>query len=173
MVTLAQHGAVRKASEEEWTKATPLAEFVQTADLKHAFIDIDNDRPLQYGGKWFAKSGPRWPRIPDEASRRSANGEYLTIQSWDGKEMDCPFISPCKSFGGGHYWEDVYEVKTGRRLVAVTGQFWLMTHDTFFNIAGWVGDRYSIRPLQKNLQSVLICDTNAAAKTASAGQGQQ
>jgi hypothetical protein len=87
--------------------------------------------------------------------------------------MDCPFISPCKSFGGGHYWEDVYEVKTGRRLVAVTGQFWLMTHDTFFNIAGWVGDRYSIRPLQKNLQSVLICDTNAAAKTASAGQGQQ
>jgi hypothetical protein len=163
LVTLGQPGSVRKASEEEWNDGVPLAGFAEPADAENRVLrEYKDDQPFPYLGKSFAKSGPRWPRISNDADRISANGEYLAINSWDGKEAGCAFMQPCGAFGGGHYWEDLYEIKTGRRLAAVTGRFWITDHSTFFNITQWVGNRYFIRPLQQNLQTVMICEMDAA-----------
>ncbi|HEY3936432.1 MAG TPA: hypothetical protein VGL97_03335 [Bryobacteraceae bacterium] len=163
LVTVGVRPVVRRASKEEWSKGTPLAGFAEPADPEHkVLLHFDDNRPFPLGEKLFAKSGPRWPRDGANAGRLSANREYLAIQSWDGNEMDCPYIQPCRSSGGGHYWEDLYDVKSGRRLVAVTGQFWAMLHDTLFTITQWVGNRYFVQPLHQNLQAVLICDMEAA-----------
>jgi hypothetical protein len=166
LVTLGPRAVVRKASDQEWSKGAPLARFAEPADPEHkVLLTFDDNLPFPLSGKSFAKSGPRWPRDGANAGRLSANGEYLAVQSWDGTEMDCPFIQPCRSSGGGHYWEDVYDVKSGRRLAAVTGRFWAMPHDTLFNITQWVGNRYFVQPLQRNLQAVLICDMETAKTT--------
>jgi hypothetical protein len=164
LVTLGQPGSVRKVSELEWRHGAPLAGFAAPADAENRILrKYKDDQPFPYLDKSFAKSGPQWPRIGLDADRISANGEYLAINSWDGKEAGCAgFMQPCDDFGGGHYWEDLYEIRTARRLVAVTGRFWMINHSTFFNITQWVGNRYFIRPLQQNLQTVLICDMDAA-----------
>jgi hypothetical protein len=164
LVSLARKGIVRRASEQEWSTAVPLSRFAQKEDSMTRLTSVDSVS-FSYENKTFQRSGPLWPQYPSEPARHSLNGDYLAIQSWDGKERYCGgplFSSPCLSFGGARYWEDVYDVRTGRRLISVNGQFWSLNSMRVLDAVEWVGDHYFVWPLQRRLRSVLICDLDLA-----------
>jgi hypothetical protein len=165
-ITLGKPVRIRHATAAEWNNADPLLAFASPAAPDHNHFDRSdesNRRAYIYVGRSFAKSGPLWA-LGNE-NLLSGDGRYLTVHSWDGNGGGCGdwVCLPIPSNNTGRYWIDLYEVATGRRLLAVTGKTHYAGGDNFVAGAQWSGN-YFVLPLTATLDRFLLCDADAAVK---------
>jgi len=74
----------------------------------------------------------------------------------------------------GHYWTDIYDVRSGKRLIQIRGVFHRESPAGFQGRANWFASRFYVMPLEANeeipltlrpegMRRLLICDVQAAA----------
>jgi hypothetical protein len=152
-LTVAKTFNVRRATREEWDAAQPIQVRAEAPFRFGNRTEFWDNEGLHYAGKIFPKRGPMVLWDVMDVSSISQSGKYLTVHSWDGIEEQCePFIGPCESYGGGHYWVDVFEVSTAKRLITMTGRFWKMGITGVFDNTEWLDDKYFVMPLQADLR---------------------
>ncbi len=153
---------VRRASRSDWDAGGPIAVTAKDAIPSPTKTDFWDDQGLHYAGKLFPKRGPLWSIW--DVSSISEQEKYLTVHSWDGTAPSCdqsPFVGPCESYGDGHYWIDLYQVATARKLIAMTGRFQGLDVDFLFANTQWLGDKYFVMPLQPDLRRFVLCEPQA------------
>ncbi len=155
-------GRVRKARGDEWDHADPYLIFRDPATSRR----LENYDVLVYQGKKFPKSGLTWPEaLPSHYSLLSPDGSSLAVQSWDGW-FSCggdDIWGSCR--GDGYYYVDIYNIASGRRLLALKGE----VHGSEapyepYRVSSWISNRYYVLPLDpKDLRRFVICDVQHAS----------
>ncbi|HEY3936471.1 MAG TPA: hypothetical protein VGL97_03535 [Bryobacteraceae bacterium] len=148
-------GHTQKVSEEEWRHANVLPD--SRVNPRDARIVHGVDR-LIYKGKRFRITGGL-ESIGGDALRLSGGGSFLGVNSWSG-------VFRCNDglFGGcnmhGQYYVDLYDVKSGRLALAISGQFSGRNIFSMFQKSAWISDHYFVLPEdeRRGLSRFLICD---------------
>ncbi len=160
-------GRVRKATEDEWNHADPYLNFRVTAN--RLGYNFKPDQKLIYQGKEFAKTGAKWP-FAFGISHVSQDGSFLAVNSWDGIQAsngdDSPILG--REYLDGQYFVDVYNVASGRRILAIDGHFHGVGPDEMFRNSAWISKRYFVLPLDwtNKLRNFVICDVERASRSA-------
>jgi hypothetical protein len=176
-IDLARPEAVRLVDEHTWETATALdrRDGVWDAYLKQTAF------PGRLG-----KSGPKWA-----GGVSSLGGSRAAEYSWSGTVRDpigpLPYESSFVDWIGGrltpwaearyegHYWTDIFDLASAKRLVQIRGEFHRESPYYFQGAANWFDGQFYLMPLEPNtpfrlplkrdaMRHLLICDINAAAK---------
>jgi hypothetical protein len=87
--------------------------------------------------------------------------KYLAVHSWDGNGGGCgDSYGPCFN-NTGHYWIDLYEVATGRRLILITGKTHNVSGDHFLAGVQWFGKHWLAFPLAETLDQFVLGNVDA------------
>jgi hypothetical protein len=177
-VNLSRPDKVRRMYEQTWQSATPL----WWGGLGGIPPRHPADRGISYKGLLFEKSGPRWSGVgsgPFDA-KDSQNGSKISVSSWDGFDITYDYADPAAAFQQdkvkGRFWTDIYDTRSGERLIQVQGSFDGARPTAFLGEAAWYGTHYYVMPVGStswpgayNLRRLLICDADAAARMHGSG----
>ena len=139
---------VREIGRSEWFQAQPLT-HVNSASSPDWQIPDDNDNvDISYQGKEFRKSGEH---ILD--GMVSANNHWIAVFSYDGTQTYLPpeqrhqpapplLGGVTKHPSQGELHVAIYEVRTGRKVIALQGSFRHVTASALASDAFFLEDRY-------------------------------
>ncbi len=150
-------GRVRKATDDEWDHADPYLNFRDSA-----FPDGRNtthDLRLVFKGKELPKTGSEWPLDTMTSSRLSPARDYVAVNSWDGRIAYPEPLMFGRSDLNGHYYVDIYNVASGQRVLAISGEFHGVDPYHFFEESAWISKRYFVLPLDEGrpMRQFVIC----------------
>ncbi len=159
-------GRVRKATDREWEHADPYLNFRDSA-----FTDARNtthELRLAYKGKELPKTGSKWPLDTMTSSRLSTAGDYVAVNSWDGTIAHPEPLMFGRSDLNGHYYVDIYNVASGQRVLAISGEFHGVDPYDMFHHSAWISKRYFILPLDEGrpMRQFVICHVQHASSVA-------
>jgi hypothetical protein len=151
---------LRPITQDEWSRQTPLSITARTAKTTRAFYPESDTavRAVEFAGRSFPKTGPRFPFADRDATSVSATEKFLTVHSWAGTENTCDAFLCFGLPPHGRYWIDLYDVSSGKRVVALSGRYWNLEAVGLFGATIWLGDRYFVLPLTGDLRTFLFCD---------------
>jgi hypothetical protein len=169
-------GRVRAATQVEWNSGVLVR---QSFRARGPYFELEPENGAPSGdavllkGKLFRKSGPQWP-LSAKHARVSPDGNWIAVQSWEGKNYangDIPLFAP--RGGHGKFFIDLYEVSSGQRFALIAGQ----QHDTLRAdepLIGtfWLESRYFILQLGSHLEKMLVCEVPTSPSTDSGRGGQ-
>ena len=155
-------GRVRDATQPEWDSGVLIR---QSFRARGPYFEPEPANGVASGdavllqGKLFRKSGPQWP-LSAEYARVSPDGNWIAVQSWDGKNYangNIPLLGP--HGGSGEFFIDLYGVSSGRRFASIAGE----EHDTLeadepLGPTFWLESRYFILKLGSHLEKMLVCE---------------
>jgi hypothetical protein len=130
-VSISGSSSVHEIGRSEWFQAQPLTHFNSDSRPDWQIPDDDNI-DISYKGKEFRKSGEHVLE-----GMVSANDRWIAVFSYDGQQT---YLSPeqkkqqgygCTPLGGcitkhpsqGELYVDIYDVGTGRKVIALQGAF--------------------------------------------------
>jgi hypothetical protein len=150
-------GHVQKASNSVWDNAEPDA-LIRDAKLLTGAA-LKPNAPLALGGDVYQKKGAKWPTAWPDSARVSQDGAFLALNSWDGEMWSATDIP---GLGGGRidgdYYVDIYDIRSKRLALSLTGHFHNVPVDNLFGISAWISNRYYLFPLNEEASHFVICD---------------
>jgi hypothetical protein len=110
------------------------------------------ERPFEFHGSQFAKSGAIWAQTFRGAALLSPDQAWLVLQSRERKNPS----------GAVKVFFDVFNAETGKKVVMIEGNYSSINNgddpDGVLAKAGWLTERYFIVPLGKTIERCLVCD---------------
>ncbi|HEY3936472.1 MAG TPA: hypothetical protein VGL97_03540 [Bryobacteraceae bacterium] len=107
------------------------------------------------------------------AGRISQDGSFLAVNSWDGIiAISEPLMFGRRQFDG-HYYVDIYNVDSGQKALAVSGEFHGVDPHIFFEKSAWISKYYFVLPLDGELvhRRFIICDVEVSRPAQPLGKG--
>jgi hypothetical protein len=157
-------GKVQQAQDGEWESSTALSPY---RDSTVRAIDMKPEYKLIYNGKEFPKRGAQWPLRAESAARLSPDGNFLTINSWDGSMQACPSLPLteflCREQIEGLYYFDIYNTRSAAPVLLLSGKFHRLNPDDLFERSTWISGRYYVLPLDSDkMARFVVCDLDQA-----------
>jgi hypothetical protein len=134
-----------------WEKAAPNITPLYRKSVFPAAATIPEEDRAEFQGKTFSKTGPFWPCCGQIASRLSPDRSWLVLQST---------TKP----GRGNVFFDVYNLRTGAKLVTLEGPLQAVWPDELIDRTGWLAGRYFVIPTGDNFEGSVICDFGRGTK---------
>jgi hypothetical protein len=155
-------GRVRTAAQAEWDSGVLVR---QSFRGRGPYWEPEPENGVRSGdavllrGKLFRKSGSQWP-LSAEHARVSPDGNWIAVQSWEGKNYangNIPLLGP--HGGSGKFFVDLYGVSSGRRFASIDGE----EHDTLeadepLGLTFWLESHNFILKLGSHLERMLVCE---------------
>jgi hypothetical protein len=164
-LTIHGAGLLRGIKQEDWAPARPLVRGNVRIAGDGEIGEKDN-HDLPYAGKVFTRSGEHL-----SLATGSADDRWIAVFSYDGKQRvlsdqerggGVPGIpGPTKHPRQGQLYADIYNVATGRKVVALKGPFQNGIGNNWFLTAYFLDDRYFFFNTGKPLEEVrqfTICE---------------
>jgi hypothetical protein len=137
-------GAVRPIDKHHWYLAQPLRHSMLEAQSDYHTQDDDN-KNVVYNGTEFPKSGEHL-----SAAIVSLAARWIAVFSYDGKQLTKDQTFPgtigipgrTKHPRQGELYSDIFEVKTGQKMIALRGSFQGQRANNWFLTAFFLEDRY-------------------------------
>ncbi len=148
-VSIPGSSAVHEIGRSEWFQAQPLTHLTLfNSSPSDGRIPEDDDKNISYKGKEFRKLGQHVL-----VGIVSANDRWIAVFSYDGKQAYVPpelRHMPSVPLGGGinkhpsqgELYVDIYDVGTGRKVIALQGEFRNLAANAWPNDAFFLEDRY-------------------------------
>ena len=137
-------GPVRNVGKREWYLADPIvhAKSVSQPDFH---VEDDDDKNVAYQGKEFPKSGEHLT-----FAIVSGHERWIAVFSYDGKQLPPEQRSAgvigipgrSKHPRQGELYSDIYDVKTGQKVIALRGAFQGQVANNWFLTAFFLEDQY-------------------------------
>lgn len=153
---------VRPIKPEDWARAGPLVRGNVRA-AGDAEIGDDDKHDLSYAGKRCAKSGEHL-----SLATASASDRLIAVFSYDGQqhpEQASPGVpgvpGRTKHPMQGELYVDIYNVATGKKLIAMKGPFQNGTGNNWFLTAFFLEDRYfffNSGQVLSEIRQFMICE---------------
>lgn len=106
-------------TEAEWVTARVFRD-----PSRYTNVQPGPDRSFQYNGHRLTHSRKTLGQLSFNSNFLSADERYLAVFSWDGTyNSPDPFSLFGSSRRRGHYFFDLYEVSSGRKLALIRGGF--------------------------------------------------
>lgn len=159
-VDLSHPKTVHKLEESAWQAASSSTNLVRGPMYGYRWKVTPDG--VEIGDRLFKKAGPKWP-LGGEGPYKSSGGTRIAVDSWDGSigypgpfDMGWPQIK-------GRYWTDIYDLRSGQRVIEIQGAFHGVEPYFFQLQARLVAEKFYVLPLQpKAMHRILVCDLDAA-----------
>jgi hypothetical protein len=163
-------GRVRAATQAEWDSGVLVRQSFRGRGPywePGPANGVPSGDAILFQGKLFRKSGPQWSPSAEHA-RVSPDGNWIAVQSWEGKDYaNGDIVAP--RGGHGKFFIDLYQVSSAQRFVSIAGE----EHDTLRAdepLIGtfWLQSRYFIVQLGSHLEKMLVCEVPDPAEAGKA-----